>query len=169
MQAENAPPGFWTGPSDRPLLVEGVELSSNVPTRFFQSVDAYPREWGRLRWRIQLNAIVDDRITSPMFRTFYPGVEWNLRAAADWFLTAWFTWDGPGPDAREQSALGPPIIHDDGVLFRFASTPQPLFLRLRVDARDRRRIAEEVRAREQRERTSDSRVIVLDDIIGHPQ
>lgn len=168
MRAEEAPPGFWSGPPDRPVLVEGVELTSDGPTRFFQSVDAYPKDWGRLTWRVQLNAIVDNRVALPMFRTFYTGVEWNLRSRSrDWFLTAWLTWDGPGPQDGEQSSFAPPIIEEERVLFRFARTPKPLFLRTRIDARDRRRIAQEVRAREQAEVAPERAVIVLDDVIGH--
>ena len=100
MEREHAPPGFWQR-AERAVLVDGVRLESDVPTRFFQTLDPFPPEWGRLRWRIQLNGIVSERAAAPMFRTFYPGVEWNLhRAESRWFLTAWFTWEGPGPRYR---------------------------------------------------------------------
>lgn len=182
MQPEDAPPGLWQA-GDRPPFVDGVELESNAPTRFFQSVDAFPSEWGRLSWRIQVNKIVSERAASPVFRTFYTGVEWNLnRPDYRWFLSAWFHWEGPGPGYRDRCFPAPPLIDGDTALFRFAwlplsgppdlpgSVPQPdlerpLFLRSRVDARDRRRIAEAVRSQRDIAATSDPGVISLDDII----
>jgi hypothetical protein len=183
MQPEYAPPGFWQWPGDQPVLVDGVELDSGVPTRFFQTVDAYPAEWGRLRWRVQLNKIVSGRPVSPAFRTFYPGVEWNLNHPDyRWFLTAWFKWEGPGPAYRDPLLPRPARIEEDTVLFRIAWMPKPrpldfpdsapepdfdrpLFLRARVDARDRRRIAEALHLQPEPRAKSDSAVILLDDII----
>lgn len=183
MQPEDAPPGFWQWPDDQPVLIDGVELYSEVPTRFFQTVDAYPSEWGRLRWRIQLNKVVSGRAVSPVFRTFYGGVEWNLkRPDYRWFLTAWFTWEGPGPQYRQRCLPGPARIEENTALFRIAWIPKPrpldlrdsaadpdfdrpVYLRSRVDARDRRRISEAVRAQDERQAKSDSAPILLDDII----
>ncbi len=168
MGAEAAPPGFWRRSFERPLLVDGVELHSEVPTRFFQTVDAYPAGWGRLIWRLQINKIVAGQAVSPAFRTFYPGVEWNLnRPDYRWFLTAWFTWEGPGPpdgDARLPAAAH---LEDDTALFRIASTPA-LFLRSRVDARDRRSISESLQAQRKPRTESDPALISLDDIIETP-
>ncbi len=183
MQSEDAPPGFWQEPGDRPVLVDGVELESGVPTRFFQTVDKYPAEWGRLSWRIQLNKIVAGRAAAPMFRTFYPGVEWNLnRADHRWFLTAWFRWEGAGPEYRNPGLTGPAQIEGDTALFRIAwmtkarslESPDsplepdhdnPLFLRSRVDARDRSRISEGLESRRELPAQPDPGVIVLDDVI----
>jgi hypothetical protein len=187
MQPEDAPPGFWQGPGDQPVLVDGVELESGVPTRFFQAVDGYPPEWGRLSWRIQLNKIVAGRAATPVFRTFYPGVEWNLnRADHRWFLTAWFRWEGAGPQYRNPGLAEPARIEGDTALFRiawmtkprsleFPDTPpepdhdRPLFLRSRVDARDRSRISEALQSRQELQAKSDPAVIVLDDIIERPE
>lgn len=183
MEPEDAPPGPWPLPGDRPLLVAGVELESGVPTRFFQSVDTYPAEWGRLSWRVQVNKIVSDRAASPVFRTFYSGVEWNLnRPDFRWFLSAWFHWDGPGPQYRDPCFPAPPQIDGDTALFRFAWMPKPappdtadafpepdldrpLFLRSRVDARDRRRIAAALRSQPEVPAKRDPTLISLDDII----
>ncbi|MEO7038499.1 MAG: hypothetical protein ABI186_00540 [Candidatus Elarobacter sp.] len=183
MQPEDAPPGPWVWTGDRPRLIDGVELESGVPTRFFQSIDAYPAEWGRLIWRVQLNKIVSERAGSPVFRTFYTGVEWNLnRPDYRWFLSAWFHWEGPGPRYRRPCFPVPPLIEGDTALFRFASLPRPmsantpdavpepdldrpLFLRSRVDARDRRRIAEALRSQREADAKPDPGVIRLDDII----
>jgi len=185
MQPDHAPPG-WQWPGDQPVPVDGVELESAVPTRFFQSVDAYPPEWGRLTWRVQLNKIVSDRAAAPVFRTFYPGVEWNLnRPDYRWFLTAWITWEGSGPPYRDPNVPGPPRIEADTVLFRIAWMPKPqsadfpdaarepdlerpIFLRSRVDARDRRRIAEALHAAPAPQARADSGVIQLDDILKAP-
>ena len=165
MQPEHTPPGFWHGPGDQPVLVDGVEFESGVATRFFQSVDAYPSEWGRLRWRIQLNKIVSGRAGSPVFRTFYPGIEWNLHHPDyRWFLSAWFQWEGPGPQYREPALPGPARIEKDTVLFRIADFDRPVFLRSRVDVRDRRRIAEALQSQPELPAKPDSAVIVLDDI-----
>jgi len=187
MQPEHAPPGYWQWPGDRPVLIDGVTLESRVPTRFFQTIDAYPGEWGRLSWRIQLNKIVSGQTALPAFRTFYPGVEWNLKHPDyRWFLTAWLKWEGPGPPYRDPALPGPPqipaLIKDDTVLFCFAWMPKPkpvdvpdvppepdferpLFLRSRVDARDRRSIAEAVHAKPEVAAKPASGVISLDDII----
>ena len=163
MHAEDAPPGFWSGAESQP--VDGVELTSKARTRLFQTLDAYPREWGRLTWRVQVNKLEGDRASLPMFRTFYPGVEWNLKVPDyRWFLTAWFKWDGPGPPDR-----GPvtpiPMVEGDTVLFCIGAAPdaKPLFLRSRVDAREQRRLASEPPPK------SDSSIIVLDDVIEHPR
>lgn len=182
MQSEQAPPGFWRGPVDRSVLIDGVELESGVRTRFFQTVDAYPSDWGRLSWRVQLNKIVSGRAAAPAFRTFYPGVEWNLnRPDYRWFLTAWFEWNGSGPRHRE-AELSAPHVEGDTALFHFAWMPRrgvagsrdavpepdfdrPLFLRSRVDARDRRHIAEALRAEREPQSKPDPAVILLDDII----
>lgn len=167
---ENAPPGFWRSSDGQEAIIDGVELRSSVPTRFFQSVDAYPPEWGRLSWRIQLNSLDGDVAGAPSFRTFYPGVEWNLGGGnGRWFLSAWLRWSGDGPPEgmRTSSAIQ---IEGDTVLFEFATTSNNklLFLRCRVDARDRRTIAKEVQTREQaRERFADDDVIVLDDLLSH--
>jgi hypothetical protein len=183
MRPEDAPPGFWQGPSDQAVLVDGVELESSVPTRFFQTADTYPSQWGRLSWRIQLNKIVAGRAVLPVFRTFYPGVEWNLNHPDyRWFLSAWFRWEGPGPQYRDPCFPPSPQIEDDTALFRLAwmtkpgslefpdspSEPdldRPIFLRSRVDARDRRRISEVLRSQHEPQAASDSAVILLDDII----
>ncbi len=180
---EHSPPGFWRWPGDGPVLIDGIQLESGVPTRFFQTVDAYPSAWGNLSWRIQLNKIVSDQAVSPAFRTFYPGVEWNLnRPDFRWFLTAWFKWDGPGPQYDDAYLTGPPHVEGDTALFRIAWMPKsgplapadpgqepdfnrPLFLRSRVDARDRRRISEALRSQHDAQAKSDSAVILLDDII----
>lgn len=184
MQSEHAPPGFWRWPGDGPILIDGIELDSAVPTRFFQTADAYPSGWGRLSWRIQLNKIVSGRAVSPAFRTFYPGVEWNLnRPDHRWFLTAWFKWEGIGPRYRDADLSGPPHVEGDTALFRFGWMPKPkaldpadsapepdfdrpIFLRSRVDARDRRRISEALRSEHDPQSKPDSAVILLDDIIG---
>ena len=190
MLPEHAPPGFWLPRGDPALPIDGVEFESAVPTRFFQTVDAYPPEWGRLSWRIQVNKIESGRAVVPVFRTFYPGIEWNLnRPDYRWFLTAWFTWDGPGPQYPPLNAAPPndaplndaplngtPLIEDDTVLFRIGWMPRvnaaaepdperPIFLRSRVDARDRRRIAEDLQSHQAPEPKSGSGVISLDDII----
>ncbi len=186
MQLEQAPPGFWQWHADRPVLVDGVEFESECPTRFFQSVDAFPSEWGRLTWRVQLNKIESGRAALPVFRTFYPGTEWNLnRAGPRWFLTAWLKWEGPGPPYREV-APGPVRIEGDTVLFPIAWMPKPqaahspdaarepdldrpIFLRSRVDARDRRRIAESLRAQTAPRAHADPGMILLDDFIDKPE
>ncbi len=183
MQPEHAPPGFWRWSVDRAVIIDGVHLDSGVPTRFFQTLDAYPSDWGRLSWRIQLNKRESGRAVTPVFRTFYAGVEWNLnRPDYRWFLTAWFTWEGPGPQYRDPCLPGPAHIEDDTALFRIAWMPKPrpldcpdsapepdpdrpLFLRSRVDARDRRRTSEALRPRHELRTKSDSAVILLDDIL----
>jgi hypothetical protein len=167
MQRADAPPGFWPWDGPQTALLDGAELESAVRTRFFQTVDPYPSTWGTLHWRIQLNNIVDDRVALPFFRASYPGVEWNLKhPGGRWFLTAWFKWERAGESQAYPS--GPPRIEGDTVLF---AIPMPdtafdgsLHLRSRVDARDRRSIAESVRTREQTP-TSDPTLIVLDDVI----
>ena len=178
MERDDAPPGFWQRPH-RAVLVDGVRLASDVPTRFFQTLDPLPPEWGRLRWRIQLNRIEAGRAAAPMFRTFYPGVEWSLHGPESrWLLTAWFAWDGPGPPHPEPRVPAPARVDDDTALFRIGWLPQsarldgegsaaepdrgtPLYLRSRVDARGRRQVAEARLARERDE----PRLIVLDDIL----
>ena len=167
LRSENAPPGFSQGPDDVDVVVAGVEFESTVPTRFFQTVDAYPPEWGRLVWRIQLNALVDGRAAPPIFRTFYSGVEWNLKSGPTlrWFLSAWVRWDGAGPSHHN---AGAPAVSLEGntARFRIASTPEgAIFLRSRIDARDRRRVAAELRA-ERAEQPTDGSVIQLDDILS---
>lgn len=167
MRREDAPSGFWRRAHHGAVLVDGVRLFSDVPTRFFQTVDAYPPEWGRLRWRIQLNRIVDEHAVTPMFRTFYPGVEWNLqRAGSPWFLTAWLAWDGPGPRFSEPRTPAPARIDGTTALFPIARLDDdtPLFLRSRVDARGRRAVYEALLARDQDRPPADPRLIVLDDI-----
>ena len=172
MRPEDAPPGFPLGPpdaaADADLHVEGVCLESVVPTRFFQQLDRYPREWGRLTWRVQLNALDGDRAAAPSFRTFYPGVEWNLRRGPQrWLLTGWLHWEGPGPQEQRDGSPCRPELDGDTVLFRFGTLPggSPLYLRSRVDARDRRSIAAALRA-EPETPAPDSSVIVLDDVLG---
>jgi hypothetical protein len=177
MHPEQAPPGFWTWPGDGPALIAGVELDSAVPTRFFQTLDAFPPAWGRLSWRVQLNKLVADRAESPSFRTFYPGVEWNLRSGGRWFLSAWFRWDGDGPRYAGRDLPGAIRVEGDTALFRYAWMPaaespelpdleRPLFLRSRVDARDRRRIAEALRSEREPAPQPEPGLIVLDDILG---
>jgi hypothetical protein len=181
MRPEQAPPGFWRWPGDGALLIDGVELESAVPTRFFQSVDKYPAEWGRLNWRMQLNKREAERAASPMFRTFYPGVEWNLNVPDyAWFMTAWFAWEGPGPPYPEPSLPRAASVEGDTVLFRIGwmqkadgdpapDLDRPLFLRSRVDARDRRRVAEDRRAQSEPRANAGSATIVLDDIVAPPE
>jgi hypothetical protein len=180
MHPEQAPPGFWTSPGDGSALIAGVELDSAVPTRFFQSLDAFPPAWGRLSWRIQLNKLVAGRAEPPSFRTFYPGVEWNLsRSGGRWFLSAWFKWDGAGPPHTGGDLPGAIRVEDDTVLFRYAwmaaaesrdvpDLERPLFLRSRVDARDRRRIAAALRSEREPAAKPDPGLIVLDDVLGPP-
>lgn len=180
INGEQAPPGFWTGSGDRSLLIGGVEFESAVPTRFFQTLDPFPRAWGRLSWRVQLNRIVAGRAEAPAFRTFYPGVEWNLsRPGGRWFLSAWFRWEDGAPPCRDPALSGSIRIDAESALFRYAWLPvagssdvpdpeRPLFLRSRIDARSRRRIAEEVRA-EREPPPADPGVIVLDDILEPPR
>lgn len=167
MQAEDAPPGFWPWPRDPAALVGGVQIESAVPTRFFQTLDPIPPAWGRLSWRVQLNRLEGDRAAAPRFRTFYSGVEWNLRAAGPrWFLSAWLRWDGPGPHSGDPCMLAPARIEGDTVLFRIARDVEPpLFLRCRVDARDRRAAAAAVRAQRRVEPPSERGLIVLDDLL----
>ena len=163
MSVEDAPPSFWLWPDAYSVPVDGVELESNVPTRFFQSLDAYPSEWGRLLWRVQLNALENERVTLPVFRTFYPGIEWNLRhAQRRWFLTAWLRWEGPGPP---QPAAAAPSIEGDAVAFCVEGS---VFLRCRVDARDRLSIARNVRSHHKSAEPGEPGVISLDDVIESP-
>jgi hypothetical protein len=171
MRPDDAPSGFWRRADHGAVRVDGVRLASDVPTRFFQTVDAYPSEWGRLRWRIQLNQIVADAAAAPMFRTFYPGVEWNLnRHRSDWFLTAWFAWDGPGPRFPELRTPAPARIDGDTALFHVASDlEKPLFLRSRVDARGRREVYEALLSRDEDRPPADPRLIVLDDIFDRTE
>ncbi|MBV8602006.1 MAG: hypothetical protein JO359_10630 [Candidatus Eremiobacteraeota bacterium] len=166
MQVEDAPPGYWKWPADRAALVDGVEVESSVPTRFFQSLDKYPREWGRLSWRVQLNKVFAGKAGSPFFRTFYPGVEWNLNYPDyRWFLSAWMRWNGPGPPPDDDS--GPRVrIEGDTALFLIGTSgEETLYLRSRIDARERKRIAESVRTQSERPKRS-SPIIVLDDIVS---
>lgn len=184
MRPEQVPPGFWRWAGEQSAPVDGVELESSVATRFFQTVDPCPPEWGDLSWRIQLNKFVSGRADLPMFRTFYPGIEWNLSHPDDdrWFLTAWCKWEGPGPAYRDLCFPTPVQIQGDVVFFRIAWLPKakppdsprsaaepdfdkPLFLRSRVDARDRRRIAEDLQSKPEVEHERDPSVIMLDDII----
>jgi hypothetical protein len=162
MQVEDAPPGFWPWPDPGAVLVEGVEIESDVPTRFFQTLDRYPREWGSLSWRVQLNRLECGSAATPRFRTFYSGAEWNLRGhGGRWFLTAWARWDGPGPGSGEPSIPRPVGIEGDTVLFRIG----PVALRCRVDARDRREIASSLAARDRVEPLPTPGLIVLDDLV----
>lgn len=164
MQREHAPPGFWQW-RDEVMPVAGVEIESGVPTRFFQTVDAYPRSWGRLTWRIQLNKIVDDRAGVPLFRSFYPGVEWNLNSFdRRWFLTAWFKWEQGDPRAASIAR-----IEDDTVSFAIppagTACSDELYLRSRIDARDRHRVAETVARAREPDVPSHPELIVLDDFV----
>jgi hypothetical protein len=173
MRSEDAPPGFWRSPQDV-VAVDGVEISSFVPTRFFQTLDATPKAWGRLSWRVQVNKIVDGRAGLPAFRTFYPGVEWNLRSGdGRWFLTAWFKWEGPGPPDCDLPLPRPARIEGDTALFPIARLPaspgeaeevRTLVLKCRVDARDRRLVAQALRTARATE-VAASGLIVLDDVI----
>lgn len=168
MRREHAPPGFWPWPADERALLDGVELESGVPTRFFQIVDPYPRTWGPLRWRVQLNKMVDGRAELPLFRAFYSGVEWNLNHPDyRWFLTAWFRWEhSAGVPAA--SSCGPSHIEGNTVVFPIP-VPDPAFvgslcLRSRIDARDRHRIAEAVRSHD-RPTDTEAPLIILDDVL----
>lgn len=166
MRSEDAPPGFWAAP-DLTAPVDGVRIESALPTRFFQSLDHYPPAWGTLRWRIQLNALRDDVPDRPAFRGFYPGVEWNLRGGTGvWLLTAWFAWDGPGPEA-DRLPPAPPRLEGDVALFPFAGGDAPLFLRSRVDARDRRAIAAAVRSQAAAPAPPDAPILLDDLLDGH--
>jgi len=173
MQSDDAPPNFWRAPGESTALIDGVELESAVPTRFFQTLDAYPSEWGRLVWRVQLNKFVAGRAGSPVFRTFYPGVEWNLRCPDlhspddHWFLTAWMRWEGTGPPDRNLAPAQPAVfVEAHTALFLVAqSLGQPVFLRSRVDARDRRQIAEAVAPAPKPPVDSGPGVLLLDDLI----
>ena len=182
MRFEDAPPEFWQRPRER-AAIDGAVFESRVPTRFFQTLDALPAEWGRLSWRVQLNQFVSGEAGLPVFRTFYPGVEWNLNRGGDrWFLSAWFRWLDGGPRYREPELPGAVRIDGDTVSFRLGWMPQPassesphtvqepdlsrpLFLRSRVDARDRKRIAEAVEPRPARPAGAQGAVISLDDVI----
>lgn len=171
MQSDDAPPNFWRAPGEATALVDGVELESAVPTRFFQTLDAYPSEWGRLVWRIQLNRLVAECVASPVLRTFYPGVEWNLRRPDvqpddRWFLTAWMRWEGTGPPHYDLADAQPTVrIEANTALFLIApNLEQPLFLRSRVDARDRRQIAQALDPEAQPPKGAQG-VILLDDLI----
>jgi hypothetical protein len=169
IQREQAPPGFWPWRDDS-ALVDGVEFESAVPTRFFQSVDAYPKDLGRLGWRVQLNRIADGRAGLPMFRTFYPGVEWNLNhSGARWFLTAWYKWERHAGEREDAQSVKPERIEGDTVWFPIVSASpnvgKALYLRSRVDARDRRAIASGIAAHNTSDASSDSALIVLDDLI----
>jgi len=180
MHPDQAPPGFWTGPDDSPVLIAGAEFESSVRTRFFQTLDPFPPAWGRLSWRVQVNRLVAGRAERPVFRTFYPGVEWNLaQPEARWFLSAWFKWEGDGPRCPDTAVTGRVRIEGDTVLFRYAwmtaagshdepDLERPLFLRSRIDARDRRRIADELRSQREPAPAADPGVIVLDDILAPP-
>lgn len=160
MSVEDAPPDFWPWPDVQSRPVDGIELESAVPTRFFQTLDAYPPEWGRLLWRVQLNHLENGRVALPVFRTFYPGVEWNLRKGEHrWFLTAWLRWEGPGPPDPSNQL---PSIEGDTVAFYVERGVQ---LRCRVDARDRRSIAQSVRSHQTVATAGDPGVISLDDLI----
>jgi hypothetical protein len=173
MHLDDAPPGFWQTPEEASALVDGVELHSSLPTRFFQTLDAYPPEWGRLIWRVQLNRLVDDRAVSPAFRTFYPGIEWNLRhpemLSSDdrWFLSAWMRWEGAGaPDCKRDIAMPVVQIEASTALFLVATNrEQPIFLRSRVDARDRHQIARELDNEPAPSSTPSQGIIRLDDVI----
>jgi hypothetical protein len=162
MTIDDAPPGFWQWPGTDSALIDGIELESAVPTRFFQSLDAYPREWGRIFWRLQLNRFEHGRVTMPMFRTFYPGVEWNLnRPGGRWFLSAWFKWQANGPAGADPSQRAAMQIEGDTVVFSFGE----IVLRSRVDARDRKAVAESLRAHEREPAPPPPGVIMLDDVV----
>ncbi len=171
MRREHAPPGFWPWPGDERALLEGVELESAVPTRFFQTVDPYPRTWGPLHWRVQLNKMVDGRAELPLFRAFYSGVEWNLNHPDyRWLLTAWFRWEHRTgvPAAPPCGPSRPSHIEGKTVVFPI-SVPDPefvgsLYLRSRIDARDRERIAEALRSHE-RATNPEPSLIILDDVL----
>lgn len=161
MALDDAPPGFWQWPGTDSAIVDGIEIESTVPTRFFQTLDAYPREWGRLFWRVQLNRLENGRITLPMFRTFYPGVEWNLNhAGGRWFISAWFKWQGEPPEGADPSQPASIRIEDDTVIFALG----PIVLRSRVDARDRKAVADSLRA-DAPASPSPPGLILLDDIV----
>jgi hypothetical protein len=169
MSREHAPPGFWQW-ADELVLLDGVELESAVPTRFFQTVDASPPEWGRLSWRIQLNKVVDGRAEAPFFRTFYSGVEWNLSHSDDrWFLTAWCRWEQLAGERGTPRCVPPARIERETILFPIPPPDpgfdRPLYLRSRVDARDRRLIAEAVQSESNQPAPEDEKLILLDDFM----
>ncbi|MGH7662283.1 MAG: hypothetical protein ACRENA_15355 [Vulcanimicrobiaceae bacterium] len=159
---DDAPPGFWQWPVTDSAQIEGVELESAVPTRFFQTLETYPSEWGRLFWRVQLNRFEDGRVSLPMFRTFYPGVEWNLNhPGGRWFLSAWFKWQGDSPDGADPSQRAAIRIEGDTVVFTLGQ----IVLRTRVDARDRKAVAESLHAHERKSEPPPQGVILLDDVV----
>jgi len=162
MTIDDAPPGFWQWPGADSVLVDGVALESTVPTRFFQTLDPYPTEWGRLFWRVQLNRLENGRATTPMFRTFYPGVEWNLKhRGGHWFLSAWFKWQAGVPAGADPSQRASIRVEGDTVAFELG----PVVLRSRVDARERQAVAESLRAHERPSPPPPAGVILLDDIV----
>ncbi|MGH7707541.1 MAG: hypothetical protein ACREM8_00380 [Vulcanimicrobiaceae bacterium] len=165
ISADDAPPGFWPWPAQGSALIAGVEFASAAPTRFFQRIDACPPQWGRPLWRVQINQLAAGRAAMPVFRTFYPGVEWNLRLpGARWFLSAWLKWNDPNQSNRAAGSLVPVRIEGDEVLFRVADIePQP-FLRCRVDARERNEVSASLRAQREPPQRSDPSVIALDDL-----
>jgi len=171
MHSDDAPPNFWQALGEATALVDGVELESTVPTRFFQTLDPYPPEWGRLVWRIQLNRFVDGRAESPVFRTFYPGVEWNLRrpelqAPNDrWFLTAWMRWEGAGPHCDPAAQPAVHVAENTAFFLVGLHVGQSVFLRSRVDARDRRQIAQALGSETEPSTASGDGIILLDDLI----
>ncbi len=170
MHREHAPPGFWPWRDDV-RCIEGVEFESTGPTRFFQTVDTHPRSWGRLNWRVQLNKLADDRAALPLFRTFYPGVEWKLAPSADqrWFVTAWFRWDRPAGEHVEGCAGSVAAIESGVISFRIPAfdrdSGETLQLRSRVDARDRRSIADSVQSVRKSDASTKSTLINLDDVL----
>jgi len=169
MQREHSPPGFWQRLDDE-ALVDGIELESAVRTRFFQTVDPWPRSWGRLSWRIQVNKILAGRIGLPLFRTFYPGIEWNLsHPDYRWFLTAWFRWEPRSQERGQASWVSTARIEGDTVLFSIPPADPAfdgvVYLRSRVDARDQRGIAQAVRLQSEQPAPEQENLIVLDDFI----
>ena len=172
--SEDAPPGFWLLPGADSAIVDGVEFESSAPTRLFQSLDSYPQEWGRLSWRVQLNKLEAGRAALPVFRTFYPGVEWNLRAGGWWFLSAWFKWEGSGPPYPQDDLRHAPRIEGDTAVFCVSWWPRrdgrpdatrAICLRSRVDARNRRTIAQSVASHSEHDEHHPDGVIVLDDLL----
>ena len=127
-----------------------------------------------MSWRVQLNKLDAGRATLPAFRTFYPGVEWNLRAGGRWFLSAWFRWEGAGPPYAQTDLRSAPRIEGDTAVFCVSWWPRPdgrpdatrpICLRSRVDARDRKTMAQSVASRSDKDDHDDRGIIMLDDLL----
>ncbi len=76
-------------------------------------------------------------------------------------------WEGAGPPDRNLAAAQPAVAVDaNTALFLVAQNlEQPVFLRSRVDARDRRQIAQAVGPEDEPSTNTGAGVILLDDLI----